>query len=120
MWGKARRVGDMSGILPAYATRLHSWEFGAKLRSWRDGAAPPDCSRRAAYIYLALFVPALAVVLLSNSKFNWINNDAVLLFSSLEKLERYSSVFSNANANPLQALFDIFPSGLRLGALPSI
>jgi hypothetical protein len=83
-------------------------------------AAGPDCSRRSAYIYLALFLPALACIVLSNWKWNAIVNDTLLLVSSFEMLERFSSLFSNANANPLQALFDIFPSGLRLDAIPNI
>ena len=88
------------------------------------GAGPalsvPDCSRRSAYIYLALFVPAISCIVLSNWKWNAITGDTRLLISSFEMIERFSSLFSNANANPLQALFDIFPSGLRQDTIPNI
>jgi hypothetical protein len=89
------------------------------LRQGRSGGGA-DCSRRAAYIYLALFVPAFAFIVLSNWKWNATINDTLLLVSSFEMLERFSSLFSNANANPLQALFDIFPSGLRLDMTPNM
>ena len=95
-------------------------EIGRRLRQRRDGDAAPDCSSRSAYIYLALFVPALACVVLTNWKWNAIVNDTLLLVSSFDTIERFSSLFSNANTNPLQGLFDIFPSGLRLGAIPNV
>jgi hypothetical protein len=94
-------------------------EIGHRVRQVRSDAGP-DCSRRSAYIYLALFLPALACIVLANWKWNSVVNDTILLVSSFEMLERFSSLFSNANANPLQALFDIFPSGLRLDAIPNI
>jgi hypothetical protein len=95
-------------------------EIGRRLWRAREGDAGPDCSRRAAYIYLALFVPAIACIVLLNWQWNASGSDTVLLISSFEMLERFSSLFSNANANPLQALFDIFPSGLRLDMSPNM
>lgn len=90
------------------------------MRLSRDRAAARDLSNRSAYIYLALFVPVLSSIVLSNWKWNALVGDTLLLTSSFEMLERFSSLFSNANANPLQALFDIFPSGLRRDAIPNI
>jgi hypothetical protein len=94
-------------------------EIRRRLRQSRSDAGP-DFSRRSAYLYLALFVPALACVVLSNWKWNGNVNDTLLLVSTFDMLARFSSPFSNANANPLQALFDIFPSGLRLDTIPNI
>lgn len=93
--------------------------FSSFQQYWIRQSAP-DHSARSAYWYLALFVPVLACVSLANWRFNAIVNDTLLLFSSLEMTKRFSSLFSNENANPLQALFDIMPSGLRHGALPTL
>jgi hypothetical protein len=62
----------------------------------------------------------VASVVLFNSNYNAVINDTLLLISNFESLERFSSLWSNANANPLQALFDIFASGHRLDAIPNI
>src|SRR5262249_42972196 len=82
--------------------------------------AEPDCSRFAAYGYLALFVLLIAFVVVLNSNWNALINDTLLMISDFEGLERFSSLWSNANSNPLQALFDIFPSGHRLDAIPNV
>ena len=94
-------------------------EIRRRVRQSRSDAGP-DFSRRSAYLYLALFVPALACIVLLNWKWNGNVNDTLLLASSFDMLARFSSLFSNANANPLQALFDIFPSGLRLDTIPNL
>jgi hypothetical protein len=94
--------------------------IGQILRRVRDGEAGPDCSKLSAYIYLALFVPLIASVVLLNTNWNALIHDTLLMISNFESLERFSSFWSNANANPLQALFDIFPSGHRLDAIPNI
>jgi hypothetical protein len=91
-----------------------------RLRQIRNGDVGPDCSRLSAYIYLALFAPVMASVVLLNSDWNARIGDTLLLIADFESLERFSSLWSNANANPLQALFDIFPSGHRLDAIPNI
>lgn len=77
-------------------------------------------SKRAALIYLILFIPSLTIIVVSNAPWNLIVNDTLLLVSSFEALERFSSLFSSANSNPLQALFDIFPSGLGVDAIPNL
>jgi hypothetical protein len=97
--------------------RMRAMEF---VRRRRLRKVVPDCSSRAAYIYLALFAPAIASVVLSNWKWNAIVNDTLLLTSSFDALERFSSLFSNATANPLQGMFDNFPSGLRLDMIPNM
>ena len=91
-----------------------------KLGQVENGETGPDCSRVSAYGYLALFVAVIAAVVLLNSNNNAVINDTLLLISDFESLERFSSLWSNANANPLQALFDIFPSGHRLDAIPNL
>lgn len=83
-------------------------------------APTSDLSARAAYLYVALFVPGLALVVWSNADWNAITGDTLLLVSSFESLERFSSIFSLANSNPLQGLFDVFTSGLRLDTLPNL
>src|SRR5581483_1839035 len=79
-----------------------------------------DISRRSALIYFILFAVALTALILHNSNWNAIIGDTLLLISDFEMLQRFSSFFTNANANPLQALFDIFPSGHRLDAIPNV
>jgi hypothetical protein len=95
-------------------------ELWEKMRQALRRDAEPDCSRFVAYSYLALFVPVIAFVVLANSSRNGIIGDTLLMISDFESLERFSSLWSNANSNPLQALFDIFPSGHRLDAIPNI
>jgi hypothetical protein len=112
-------------LTPPSALRPVTWYRGAmamlrRAQRSRSGDAGPDFSRRWAFIYLALFVPALAAIVLSNWQWNAISVDTLLLISSFEMVERFSSLFSNANANPLQALFDILPSGLRLDMVPNM
>lgn len=90
------------------------------LRRYRAGEAGVDWSRRTAHVYLGLFVPALATLVLANWKWNAVVNDTMLLESSFDMVATFSSMFSNANANPLQALFDIFPSGFRADLIPNV
>jgi hypothetical protein len=120
MSGLSGLLSTLSGFSRGVVRRTRVAEVGRTLRLARNGEVGPDCSRLSAYIYLALFVPAIASVVLSNWKWNALVNDTLLLISSFDALERFSSLFSNANANPLQALFDIFPSGLRLDTIPNI
>jgi len=79
-----------------------------------------DCTRRSFFIYLGLFVPSLTLIIWSNADWNAITGDTLLLLSSLQALERFSSIFSVSNANPLQGLFDVFPSGLRLDSIANL
>jgi hypothetical protein len=113
---------------PLPASRGTAWQarlrravqIRARVRQVRNRPAGADLSAGAAGCYLALFVAVLACIVVSNGKWNRIVNDTMLLISSLEMTERFSSLFSNANSNPLQALFDIHASGLRLGAIPNL
>lgn len=90
----------------------------ARLERYRARPAVADCSVRWVTIYATLYAVAVAFIIVANR--NWLAsvNDTILLFSSFEMLERFSSPFSSANANPLQALFDLFPSGFRLDTIP--
>jgi hypothetical protein len=105
--------------------RAASWYRRAKeplckVRRSRTVDAGPDCSRVSALSYLVLFAPVIAFVVLFNSNNNAVGGDELLMISDFEMLERFSSLWSNANANPLQAMFDIFPSGHRLDAIPNV
>lgn len=94
-------------------------EIRQRVRQSRTDVGP-DFSWRLTHVYLALFAITITCVVLSNWRWNANVNDTLLLFSSFDILARFSTLFSNANANPLEALFDIFPSGLRLDAIPNI
>lgn len=86
----------------------------------RTGSARVDLSRRTAYLCLFLFALSIVCIVLANWRWNAITGDTLLFVSSIDMAQRFSSVFSNANSNPLQAMFDILPSGLRLDALPNL
>src|SRR5581483_3387582 len=88
--------------------------------TFSPGLSGPDFTRRFAHFYLGLFIPLFAFLVLANSRWNARIDDTLLLISNFEALQRFSSLWSNANADPLQALFDIFPSGHRLDTLPGI
>jgi hypothetical protein len=90
------------------------------LRQIRERDPAFDCSPRSAYICLALFIPIIAGVAWLNARWNMVINDTILLFSDFEGIARFSSPWSNVNADPLQALFDIFPSGHRLDTIPNV
>ena len=109
-----------AGATLSFATRRLAKAFARRLQGVRESAPAPDISRRTACLYLSVFVPVIAFVVLRNSE--WTNHSADTRFhlSAYDMLERYSSLFSNANANPLEGLFDIFPHGLRLGILPNL
>jgi hypothetical protein len=94
--------------------------FWQKLSQIRERDAGFDCSRRSAYIYLALFAPVIVSLAWLNAYWNAIIDDTILLFSDFEGLTRFSSLWSNLNADPLQALFDIFPSGHRQDTVPNL
>ena len=79
-----------------------------------------DISNNGFYLCLFLFVLSFGLTIYANSDWLVITSDTLLLVSTLESLEKFSSIFEIANSNPLQGLFDIFPSGLRLGLIPSI
>lgn len=119
-------VSSISSVVRrSFAVRRTAWrqrpfEIMRRLNISRDGAEGADYSRGSAFVYLALFVPALTCIIFSNWKYTASVNDTLLLVSSFDSLERFSSLFSNANTNPLQGLFDIFPSGLRLDTVPNI
>src|SRR5262249_44448897 len=67
-----------------------------------------------------LFVLVTVFVVLRNSQWNNYSGDTRFHLSAYDMLERFSSLFSNANANPLEGLFDIFPHGLRLDMVPNL
>jgi hypothetical protein len=79
-----------------------------------------DINNNNLYLCLFLFILSFGLTIYANSDWLVITSDTLLLVSTLESLEKFSSIFEIANSNPLQGLFDIFPSGLRLGLIPSI
>jgi hypothetical protein len=114
-----KRPRTSSGLMRAATWHGRALAIYAARKSGTD-QAEPDLSRRSAYIYLALLIPVLTILVLANRKWSATVTDTLLLISNFEMLERFSSLFSNANANPLQALFDIFASGLRLDMVPNM
>lgn len=115
-------------ISAVYEALRQKLSVGRRKLSWltpylkypRVDAPGPDFSKRSAFIYLAAFAVVFASVVLANWKWNALVGDTLLLFSSFEMLESFSSLFSNLNSNPLQAMFDIFPSALRLDTVPNL
>jgi hypothetical protein len=73
-----------------------------------------------ALIYVALFAVAVTAIVIANRISLATVNDTLLLLHSFEMLQRFSSLWSNDNSNPLQAMFDIFPSGLRLDTINNL
>ena len=116
-------IGGLIASLPFVRSWYRRW--GVVSRKYRDAILRyrdrgPDLSTPAAYLYLALFIPVISLIILSNWQWTGLVNDTLLLKTSFDGLERFSSLFSNAAANPLAELFDIPPSGLRLDMIPNL
>jgi hypothetical protein len=89
-------------------------------RTTRTLQRAADWPRLSAYFYLGIFVLVIAFVVLRNTNWNGLIPDTMFHVSANDMLWRFSSLFSNANANPLEGLFDIFPHGLRLDMIPNL
>lgn len=79
-----------------------------------------DINKNYFCFYLLFFIFSFGLTIYANCDWLVITSDTLLLVSTLESLEKFSSLFEVANSNPLQGLFDIFPSGLRLGLIPNL
>src|SRR5262249_54062346 len=122
-------VQNISSLAPSSVRRILQAIDGADIRQrasamvrtlerMREPVTSPDCSRVAAYFYLGIFTLVIAFIVLRNSNWNNTAADTKFHVSAYDMLERFSSLFSNANTNPLEGLFDIFPHGLRLDMIP--
>jgi hypothetical protein len=114
-WKRTLNIHHCESVWPVPAN-----ENALRLRRRGEGEAGPDFSRPSAYLYLGLFIPVITFVLLRNVEWNNHSADTKFHLSAYDMLERFSSLFSNANSNPLEGLFDIFPHGLRLDMLPNL
>ena len=102
------------------SSRQLATDIGRRLRRTRNSDPGPDISRLAACLYLGSFVPVIAFVVLRNSAWSNRAGDTESHLSAYDTLQRFSSLFSNANTNPLEGLFDILPNGVRLDMIPNL
>ena len=94
--------------------------IGEPLARIRESLAGSDLSRRSAYLYLLAFAIAITFIVLESTIYFVGNSDTQHFVRAFDKVGRFSSLFSSANANPLEALFDIFPHGYRADLLPNL
>ena len=79
-----------------------------------------DLNNRTIILLFVAFALIFFMLLSANEDWLVTTGDTLLYKSSYDTIGRFSTLFSSLNADPLQGLFDILPSGMLLEPLPNM